>query len=77
MPDNNKPDITIQTPAGAIAVSDKHDAEYPGVYIELAPAGSNRMLACIEFDAVKNQLQTVVYQPDRDEPVAVIPHKLV
>ena len=73
----------IDTPLGKLRVYAKHDidcaADYPGVFIDLVKEetdGYGEMLCCVEYDSVRNRLQTVVYQPYVDDPEAIIVHDI-
>lgn len=69
-------DFNIDTPLGQLRVYAKHQTDspndFPGVYIDIKE--TNDMLACVEYESVDKQLQTCVYQPGNDEPVAIIKH---
>jgi len=78
-----KRNFTVNTPIGKLQVCSKYEsdsfADYPGVYISLdAPAicDGDGLLCCVEYDSVAGKLQTVVYQPEQDEPVEIVQHKI-
>lgn len=74
----------IETPIGKLKVWAKHEtdsaADYPGVYIDFIPYGFNdtgndddkNMVAVVEYDPFNKCIQTLVFQPSKDEPIAVI-----
>lgn len=69
----------IDTPIGQLKVYAKSDTDhpddYPGVYIDIVSPdnpGNSEMLCCVEYESIGNHLQTCVYQPYKDEPVAII-----
>lgn len=69
----------IETPIGKLKVYAKHNVDspedYPGVYIDLVREdGGLDMLACVEYDSCREQLQTCVYQPGTDESCELIVH---
>lgn len=72
----------IDTPLGKLRVYAKHDedcaADYPGVFIDFVKDERDygEMLCCVEYESACNRLQTVAYQPDADEPEAVIVHDI-
>lgn len=75
----------VDTPIGKLKVWAKHDVDcpddYPGVYIDFIPAGKENdcadenMVCVVEYESIRGHIQTVVYQPDQDEPVSVIRRK--
>lgn len=81
----NKREFFIDTPLGRLKVWAKHDKDtpedFPGVYIDLLSDGENgndygELLCCVEFESMHKCLQTVVYDPDVDDPVIVHRHEL-
>lgn len=64
----------VKTPKGYIMVESKGaEDEYPGVYIGFSKDGKeydvSRMITCVEFDTVKEDIITTVYKPNQDEPI--------
>lgn len=80
--DKNERMFYIDTPIGRIKVWAKHSVDdpedYPGVYIDVIPNGNRddnadeNMCSVVEYDSVNKCIQTCVYQPYSDEPVAII-----
>lgn len=78
----NKREFFVETPMGKLRIWAKCDNDnmtnYPGVYIDFISNGEpmdvrdDYMTAVVEYDSVKNCIQTCVYQPWSDEPVAII-----
>ena len=72
----------VETPLGKLKVWAKHErdeiSDYPGVYIDFIPHGEPDdcsdyyMTAVVEYDNVKNCIQTCVYQPWSDAPIEII-----
>lgn len=75
-----KHEFFVDTPVGKLKVQAKgpidEPDDYPGVYVELVDKnGDSDLLACVEFDSNRSNLQTCIYQPGVDEPVEVITHE--
>ncbi len=73
----------IDTPIGQLKVYAKHEvdcaADFPGIYIDLICPGldyGNNMLCCVEYDSCHKQIQTVVYQPRKEDPVTIVAHEI-
>ena len=76
-----KREFYIDTPLGKLKVWAKHDTDnpedFPGVYVDLVQDGRDpELLACVEYDSVTECLQTCVYQPELDEPTALVVHEI-
>ena len=58
----------VDTPFGKIKVYAKTNVDdpddYPGVYVDLVKGDKLVQLACVEYDSVKEKLQTCVYGDD-------------
>ena len=84
----NKRKFYVDTPLGKIKVWANHDYcapdkadnpdDFPGVYIDFIPNGKRDccedkyMVAVVEYDSCQKCIQTCVYQPSDDAPVAII-----
>lgn len=73
--------FVVDTPLGQLRVSARHDIDsgeyYPGVFVELVrKSGGTYDLAVVEYDSVSRSLQTCIYEPETDEPVNIIRHKV-
>lgn len=73
----------VHTPIGKLRVYAKHEVDcagdYPGVYIDFIKDDTwehGDMLCCVEYDSYSGMIQTVVYQPREDDPVALIAHEI-
>ena len=83
----NKRKFYVDTPLGKIKVWAKYEvddpADYPGVYIEFIPNGKRDccedkdLIAVVEYDSCQKCVQTCVYQPSEDAPVAIIKREWV
>lgn len=77
--------LKVPTPLGDIVVTVKTDSTYPGVYVDLKGENVNdsfevntAALATIEFEPVKNKIQSVVYGDAKsEEPSHVVEHENV
>ena len=72
----------VRTPAGVIECYAKHEkdsvADFPGVYVDIrytkrqmAGKQIGDLAAVVEYDSCTGNVQTVTYQPEKDEPVNV------
>lgn len=77
--------ITVPTPLGDIVVTVKTDTEYPGVYVDLKGEKVKDilemnacMLTTIEYDPLKEVVQSVVYgDGNSEEPTYIVEHENV
>lgn len=70
--------LEISTPKGKLIVESKGSMnEYPGIYVSFLSTyktDDNPIIAVVEYDTLKNQIQTVTYNLNEDEPTNVIVH---
>lgn len=76
-----KREFYVDTPIGKLRIHAKHSEDYaddyPGVFIDLVRANNELQgIACVEYNSCRNYLQTCVYNPDNDEPVAIVAHQI-
>lgn len=64
--------LQVETPAGVLVVKEVADDDYPGVYVNLLYGGYEHIIAVVEYDAVKKEVQIVNYADlSQDEPTAI------
>ena len=69
--------FSVETPVGTLIAYEKGSLdEYPGIYVDYIPKGSDDIepyngdcVACVEYETTYNRLQTVVYTADSDAPI--------
>lgn len=68
--------ITVNTPIGVITVCKKADPDYPGVCVTLLNTNGIEIdLVDIEYEQIKEVIQTVVYaNAEKDEPTVIVEH---
>lgn len=76
-----KREFYVDTPLGKLKVWAKYEEDtaddFPGVYIDIVREGKeDELLACVEYVPFDGYIQTCVYHPKVDEPVAIISHDL-
>lgn len=54
--------------------------DFPGIFIDLILPGQSddaygELLCVVEYESVFERLQSVIYQPMRDEPTSIIVHE--
>ncbi len=70
----NRSKLVIKTPAGYLVVKQKGASDdYPGVWVMLSKDGVEEgdFVACVEYDATNNVVQTVSYKPNNDYPQSI------
>lgn len=67
----------VKIPGGYLIVEEKGaENEYPGVFISFSKNGNecdkNYMVTCVEYDSCAEELRTVTYCDEHDEPTHII-----
>jgi hypothetical protein len=60
--------LEIDTPIGSMLIKDKENEKFPGVQIDI----DNKTIAMIEYESIKKNIQTVLYEKDKEEPSHII-----